>query len=94
VFKNCAGSLSGTGTGTAVNHYGSTTLTVISDFLFLEEELYFFPLFQSLEDNPEFEYLRNILYEYMLGRQPMILVKVGLMPQVGSHPLSPLFCTG
>jgi hypothetical protein len=31
-----------------------------------------------LGDNPEFEYLRNILYEYMLGRQPMILVKGGL----------------
>ena len=31
---------------------------------------------QSLEDNPEFEYLRNILYEYMLGRQPLILAKV------------------
>merc|ERR1719300_409243 len=30
----------------------------------------------SLEDYPEFEYLRNILYEYMMGRQPMILVKV------------------
>jgi len=30
----------------------------------------------SLEDYPEFEYLRNILYEYMMGRQPLILVKV------------------
>eukprot|EP00092_Neocalanus_flemingeri_P054245 GFUD01063881.1.p1 GENE.GFUD01063881.1~~GFUD01063881.1.p1 ORF type:complete len:1583 (+),score=606.32 GFUD01063881.1:211-4959(+) len=29
-----------------------------------------------LEDYPEFEYLRNILYEYMMGRQPLILVKV------------------
>lgn len=31
----------------------------------------------SLEDNPEWEYLRNILYEYMCGRQPLILAKVG-----------------
>ena len=30
----------------------------------------------SLEDNPEWEYLRNILYEYMCGRQPLILAKV------------------
>jgi hypothetical protein len=57
----------------------TTTLLVSGDSLFLGEELYLFPLFQSLEDNPEFEYLRNILYEYMLGRQPMILVKVGSM---------------
>ena len=32
--------------------------------------------FQSIEDNPEFEYLKNILYEYMMGQQPLILVKV------------------
>jgi len=31
---------------------------------------------QSIEDNPEWEYLRNILYEYMCGRQPLILAKV------------------
>jgi len=30
----------------------------------------------SIEDNPEFEYLKNILYEYMMGQQPLILVKV------------------
>ena len=29
-----------------------------------------------LEEYPEFEYLRNILYQYMCGRQPLILVKV------------------
>ena len=29
----------------------------------------------ALEDNPEWEYLRNILYEYMCGRQPLILAK-------------------
>ena len=34
---------------------------------------------QSLEDNPEFEYLRNILYEYMCGKQPIILAKVSLI---------------
>ena len=31
----------------------------------------------ALEDNPEWEYLRNILYEYMCGRQPLILAKAG-----------------
>ena len=29
-----------------------------------------------LEEYPEFEYLRNILFQYMCGRQPLILVKV------------------
>ena len=34
-------------------------------------------LFQArLEEYPEFEYLRNILFQYMCGRQPLILVKV------------------
>jgi len=31
---------------------------------------------ERVEDSPEFEYLRNILYEYMMGHQPLILVKV------------------
>lgn len=30
----------------------------------------------SLEDSPEFEYMKNILYQYMLGQQPLILSKV------------------
>jgi len=31
---------------------------------------------QTLEESPEFEYLKNILYEYMMGHQPLILSKV------------------
>ena len=38
---------------------------------------------QSLEDNPEFEYLRNILYEYMCGKQPIILAKVSSIELLG-----------
>merc|ERR1719309_1620657 len=30
----------------------------------------------SIEESPEFEYMRNILYEYMMGRQPLVLAKV------------------
>merc|ERR1719296_490217 len=30
----------------------------------------------SLEDSPEFEYMKNILYQYMMGKQPLILSKV------------------
>ena len=33
----------------------------------------------ALEDNPEWEYLRNILYEYMCGRQPLILAKARIL---------------
>ena len=44
------------------------------------EDLYKGPSKQSLqarlEEYPEFEYLRNILFQYMCGRQPLILVKV------------------
>ena len=43
---------------------------------------------QSLEDNPEFEYLRNILYEYMCGKQPIILAKVSLIELLSVQSVS------
>lgn len=30
----------------------------------------------GLENDTEHEYLRNILYEYMMGREPLVLAKV------------------
>lgn len=31
---------------------------------------------ETLEDSTEIEYLRNILYEYMMGKETMVLAKV------------------